>query len=755
MEELLHVIIGLVSDIQRRHPTHRDDTDDVEQVPIIQNDPPHMMYVRDVQYLQELNAEIAQIHERLIELLRKKKEVLLSLRKQESEDMARCRLAAGENNSITDRMEFPASPTPSSAPPSEVGEQQERTILSLIAWSFQPPQPPPQLLSVNAELIAHGAFASAEDAMDSASTTASRTPGRMGKEAGEAVPAVLAVRDVTDAGSVELAHGMLEAMDSASTKAAPLTPGRVPHFAKKRKCENQEVSPVLKEKRARYHQPTAKAPERRRSRRIAARRRAQAIPDVSRIARIAPAPCSTQSCGKEHRAAGKPTAPWKHGGVDIDTEISRPHRRTRRRRLAASTIQLRRTIVKRPASQSCQTDNLCIFRESAVIIINQQKVGNKNIKVKSFLIANNVDGIGAIDDVVVKVEYMDGEAIKKKVIFVQCKHVSDPEKKHDELLSKEMIQKYFDSFVTVEEIVNNDVDGISHEAFERNERNRILNFKHVKKITNVAERNAEVDKCMEENKTRREHLKIFLDCDISDCEFLMYTNAKSLEGTGNSIIRNAMDGSNGGIDISHEIFNSVDTTISSHSTFKTLNSAQVDQIKNNKHYRAIEFEYLKEKFTEKFKIYCNQVENLEEDIRNLITRIYLLEDVLENLDIEIQHNFSEEQCTGLSEQTKLLNSVENYSKIKANFFKVKVGSHSYLTSNYEFSDAVKALDKPMDSQQFSTLIANLESDEIIRSSVYLNMTRREKTFVVFLDNVSDLEIWKDARKTKIYKKFNY
>ncbi|KAF4529506.1 hypothetical protein B566_EDAN014201 [Ephemera danica] len=72
-----------------------------------------------------------------------------------------------------------------------------------------------------------------------------------------------------------------------------------------------------------------------------------------------------------------------------------------------------------------QTTNLAYLRCEQFY---RQWVQDNSSGVKSYLIANNVNGIGAIDDVVIRLEYPHQGEDKIKLIFVQCKHFQDPKK---------------------------------------------------------------------------------------------------------------------------------------------------------------------------------------------------------------------------------------------------------------------------------------------------------------------------------------
>ncbi|KAF4525694.1 hypothetical protein B566_EDAN014794 [Ephemera danica] len=154
-----------------------------------------------------------------------------------------------------------------------------------------------------------------------------------------------------------------------------------------------------------------------------------------------------------------------------------------------------------------QTTNLAYLRCEK---LHRQWVQGNTSGVKSYFVANNVDGIGAFDDVVIRAEYSHQNEDKTKLIFVQCKHSANRKKcVLENLLKCGTVQKYFDSFIEVLRILND------HRALSCQTYNEInIRKKTKRQRTEKIERNTQ----------NGQKLRNLFQCKPQDCEFVLYSN---------------------------------------------------------------------------------------------------------------------------------------------------------------------------------------------------------------------------------------
>jgi hypothetical protein len=93
---------------------------------------------------------------------------------------------------------------------------------------------------------------------------------------------------------------------------------------------------------------------------------------------------------------------------------------------------------------------------------------------KDFYVLENVDGVGAFDDVVIYVEYQEKEELKKQLVFIQAKFKENIEKKIFEKNSlfckkknKIMINEYYRSSCLVYDILKSEVTDAKPNAKSR------------------------------------------------------------------------------------------------------------------------------------------------------------------------------------------------------------------------------------------------------------------------------------------------
>ncbi|KAF4530390.1 hypothetical protein B566_EDAN018509, partial [Ephemera danica] len=84
--------------------------------------------------------------------------------------------------------------------------------------------------------------------------------------------------------------------------------------------------------------------------------------------------------------------------------------------------------------------------------LHQDWKKNNDTGVKSFFVANNVKGVGAFDDVVVRVECVEEGEVRTKLLFCQCKHVEGATKRGDKISDYKQNTKQCDSKKYGEEI---------------------------------------------------------------------------------------------------------------------------------------------------------------------------------------------------------------------------------------------------------------------------------------------------------------
>ncbi|KAF4526055.1 hypothetical protein B566_EDAN000849 [Ephemera danica] len=219
-------------------------------------------------------------------------------------------------------------------------------------------------------------------------------------------------------------------------------------------------------------------------------------------------------------------------------------------------------------------------------------------KLKSFKIANNMDHVGAFDDIVLRIEYEKNGSSNTELIFIQTKHKENPIKHTflDTTLlpqwKKRMNEKsapiyeYIKSFLQIRQI------------FDESKNFEDLTGKVISS---------------DEAKEIRETLRTVFDCQLEDAQFVYYTNASVGDLTFFEKIQNT--------DI---VTNILDT-----STNAEIYKFKIHSTEPNGPFETL-FEYLKEneivsvkQFLKKLRVYVNQEsgQSLETTIKNNINNV--------------------------------------------------------------------------------------------------------------------------------------
>ncbi|KAF4525695.1 hypothetical protein B566_EDAN014795 [Ephemera danica] len=376
-----------------------------------------------------------------------------------------------------------------------------------------------------------------------------------------------------------------------------------------------------------------------------------------------------------------------------------------------------------------QTTNLAYLRCEK---LHRQWSEDNTSGVKSYFVANNVDGIGAFDDVVIRAVYPERSEEKNKLIFVQSKHFIKPQNNFlDKLLNLATVQIYFDSFIAVLRVLRD---------------HRAISCKTYKEIKILKEAKRHKPQGMERNAEKEQKLRNLLQCKPQDCEFILYSNMIFESGSEN-IAQIQQDK-----DISMQILN----TSRSNKFNIPLNSEQLEYLPNEQFINEREmFEELKHEFTAKFRIIVNQVDNVNVDLLRSIMPKADIRGMSPLLEEEVKCMFKNKLCTAVSQNLQLLENVENFSKlitIEKNEMEsfLRIPEHVRLFSN----ETIENLQKQFENCSQTKIYTSCMELEKLKLKQFVTNGFLESKLLVFIKDKEDFSIWTKARKSMLYKNLN-
>ncbi|KAF4525186.1 hypothetical protein B566_EDAN013420, partial [Ephemera danica] len=344
--------------------------------------------------------------------------------------------------------------------------------------------------------------------------------------------------------------------------------------------------------------------------------------------------------------------------------------------------------------------------------------------IKSFLVANNVDGAGNFDDVVVRVEYVKDNELKYKIIFVQCKHITKPtkgQKLFPTILGNENSLKiFYDSFIKIQ-----------------------MSKKECEFDRELQNLNSQVE-------PNENSLKMFLTCQDLDSEVLLYSNIGFKEE--DKLGKYHLNKSKTDTDITNTIFNTAEAE-----PFELRLSP------NDAKYSRFEGKnIMKQVYTEEFRIFLNQAENLDKHIDKEIKLLSItsvdVDSLRELFFQEVQLHFTKANpCYSLTEKEDLLKNITNFIELR-NKGKTTIDNfrRNNCVKNIFSEQAINYFHMLFNSkhEHLIQLQSNFKKFEKIKLlQVMLNKYKFEFTSF-FIDNMYNIEKWKLARKSCTYQKLD-
>jgi hypothetical protein len=329
--------------------------------------------------------------------------------------------------------------------------------------------------------------------------------------------------------------------------------------------------------------------------------------------------------------------------------------------------------------------------------------------IKLFRVANNVDGVGNLDDTVFGVEYEEGGETRKKLVFMQTKHASNSSSEKS-------------------------IDRVLFESKQKN----VLMTKILDSICHINK--AFLQATTSGTAPKRVAPILNFECDFKDCIFVFYTNAVF---EYKAIIENSnyLQGEPPGL--IKQILNMACNTEEKSVVLK-LNKEKCNAIALYKN------EAIKNALQENFYIYLGHGCDME-SIINMETGSSI-GDIYKYIIPEMRHMVASNQT--LTEQSNVLDKVQAYVKV----FDISQSVKRKLAS----FDLFKIVDLDVVIEKLcskKTLYLQTTPENILLDTVkYMNianiLTRKKANFLhIILKDTETVSLWEKARSTETYRKY--